>query len=91
MAGNNKTGALYPGGGRDVTIGDVQMTANAWHHLALVRSGNTMSFYLDGVRTGYDGNALFNGWTLPILDISTSLRILGQMAVSMAELAMFDS
>jgi hypothetical protein len=61
MAGNNKTGALYPGGGRDVTIGDVQMTANAWHHLALVRSGNTMSFYLDGVRTGYDNNSLFNG------------------------------
>ena len=61
MGGNNLTGALYPGGGRDVTIGDVQMTANAWHHLALVRSGNTMSFYLDGVRTGYDGNALFNG------------------------------
>jgi hypothetical protein len=60
MGGNNKTGALYPGGGRDASIGDVQMTANAWHHLALVRSGNTMSFYLDGVRTGYDGNASFN-------------------------------
>jgi hypothetical protein len=60
MGGNNKTGALYPGGGRDASIGDVQMTANAWHHLALVRSGNTMSFYLDGVRTGYDSNALFN-------------------------------
>lgn len=60
MGGNNLTGALYPGGGRDVTIGNVQMTANAWHHLALVRSGNTMSFYLDGVRTGYDSNALFN-------------------------------
>ena len=60
MAGNNKAGALYPGGGRDTSIGDVQMTANAWHHLALVRSGNTMSFYLDGVRTGYDSNALFN-------------------------------
>lgn len=60
MNSNNKTGALYPGGGRDVTIGDVQMTASAWHHLALVRSGNTMSFYLDGVRTGYDSNALFN-------------------------------
>jgi hypothetical protein len=60
MAGNNKAGALYPGGGRDASIGDVQMTANAWHHLALVRSGNTMSFYLDGVRTGYDSNALFN-------------------------------
>lgn len=61
MGGNNLTGALYPGGGRDVTIGNVQMTASAWHHLALVRSGNTMSFYLDGVRTGYDSNALFNG------------------------------
>jgi Concanavalin A-like lectin/glucanases superfamily len=61
MAGNNQAGALYPGGDRDATIGDVQMTANAWHHLALVRSGNTMSFYLDGVRTGYDPNALFNG------------------------------
>jgi len=60
MGGNNKTGALYPGGGRDASIGDVQMTANAWHHLALVRSGNTMSFYLDGARTGYDSNALFN-------------------------------
>jgi hypothetical protein len=60
MGGNNLTGALYPGGGRDVTIGNVQMTANAWHHLALVRSGNTMSFYLDGARTGYDSNALFN-------------------------------
>jgi hypothetical protein len=60
MGGNNLTGALYPGGGRDATIGNVQMTANAWHHLALVRSGNTMSFYLDGVRTGYDSNALFN-------------------------------
>ena len=60
MAGNNQAGALYPGGGRDASIGNVQMTANAWHHLALVRSGNTMSFYLDGVRTGYDSNALFN-------------------------------
>jgi len=60
MGENNKTGALYPGGGRDASIGDVQMTTNAWHHLALVRSGNTMSFYLDGVRTGYDSNALFN-------------------------------
>jgi hypothetical protein len=44
MGSNNLTGALYPGGGRDVTIGDVQMTANAWHHLALVRSGNTIVF-----------------------------------------------
>jgi hypothetical protein len=60
MGGNNLAGGLYPGDGRDASIGDTQMSLNAWHHLALVRSGNTMSFYLDGVRTGYDSNALFN-------------------------------
>jgi len=60
MGGNNLAGGLYPGGGRDTYIGSVQMTANAWHHLALVRSGTTMSFYLDGVRTGQDVSADFN-------------------------------
>jgi hypothetical protein len=60
MSGNGLAGALYPGGGRDSSIGTVQMTINTWHHLALVRSGNTMAFYLDGVQTGYDSNALFN-------------------------------
>ena len=60
MGGNGLAGALYPGGGRDSSIGTVQMSINTWHHLALVRSGNTMAFYLDGVQTGYDSNALFN-------------------------------
>jgi hypothetical protein len=60
MNGNGLAGALYPGGGRDSSIGTVQMSINSWHHLALVRSGNTMAFYLDGVQTGYDSNALFN-------------------------------
>ncbi len=39
---------------QDIAISKTNVTAAAWHHFAIVRSGNTMSLYVDGVLAGSD-------------------------------------
>ena len=54
LATNNSTGRLMTGiGATDYfdTTGPV-VSLNAWHHVALVRSGTTLSIYLDGIVGG---------------------------------------
>lgn len=41
---------------QDLTIDKTNVTANAWHHYAVVRDGTTLSLYLDGQFVG-SGNA----------------------------------
>jgi hypothetical protein len=38
-------------------IGGTQPSLNAWHHIAVVRSGTTLSMFIDGVRTGTTTNS----------------------------------
>ena len=35
-----------------ITEGSVSASINTWYHLALVRNGSTITFYVDGVQTG---------------------------------------
>ena len=58
-----------PDGNRHPLILDVPMTAEQWHHLAYVRSGNTYSLYQDGILMGCGCDSEpelpdFAGWTI---------------------------
>ena len=46
--------ANYNGTTKDVSITKTNVTTGAWHHFAIVRSGTTISLYLDAVFIGSD-------------------------------------
>ena len=43
---------LGNGGGWGINIGFTSPSLNAWHHMAVVRSGNVFTLYIDGVPAG---------------------------------------
>ena len=42
----------YYGSGNDILSASSTVSANTWHHLAVVRSGTTVTLYVDGVSKG---------------------------------------
>jgi hypothetical protein len=63
-SGNRLNFAYRLGGGYvDLNSDAVNLTANAWHHIAVVRAGSMMTFYFDGAPAGSSsiGAAVVNG------------------------------
>lgn len=53
-AANILTGRVYIGGVQKVINSTTTITTAGWHHAALVRTGNTLKLFLDGVQEGGD-------------------------------------
>lgn len=47
-------GAAYSGGATGQVTGTTVFTSTGWHHYALVRTGNTLKMFIDGVQEGGD-------------------------------------
>lgn len=84
----------YNGSVLDVDISKSNVSANVWHHFAIVRNGTTLSLYLDGSLVGSDSDFTFT------LDNSKPLHFGGVTTGStfwdrwwngsLADLAMFN-
>ncbi|MEX1114513.1 MAG: MBG domain-containing protein [Akkermansiaceae bacterium] len=61
----------YAGTTRDVLIAKSGIAAGAWHHFAVVRSGGTLSLYVNGVSAGSDSEFVFT------LDFTKPLKLGG--------------
>ncbi len=82
---------------QDVGITKANVAANVWHHFAIVRSGSTLSLYLDGTLAGSDSAFAFS------FDNSKTVRFGGVSALtssamwdrwlkgSLADLALFNT
>ena len=49
---NQLTGRVYSGGTQYAVTGSTGLSLNTWYHGALVRAGNNLNLYLDGVAEG---------------------------------------
>jgi Concanavalin A-like lectin/glucanases superfamily len=56
---NNITGAVHIGGVENGINSTTAFTTTGWHHVALVRTGNTLKLFIDGVQEG--GNTTISG------------------------------
>jgi len=59
---NYSDNKLYVGHGGDKISGTTTVTHDAWHHIALTRTGSTIRLWLDGTQEGstYSSSATFN-------------------------------
>lgn len=47
---------MTAGGSQDITLVGGEITDTNWHHVALIKVGNTYGVYLDGTQTSYDSD-----------------------------------
>ena len=73
---NSNNFAFYQSGGSHINTSGVTMTAGTWYHIAVVRSGTTITIYVDGVAKG-------SGASTTNLSPTTALEI-GQGVVTSA-------
>jgi len=82
---------------QDVGISKANVAANVWHHFAIVRSGGTLSLYVDGTLAGSDsafGFSFDNSKTVRFggVSLSTSSAMWDRWwKGSLADLAMFNT
>lgn len=77
----------------DVNISKSSVTTGAWHHFAIVRSGNTLSLYLDGTFVGSDtgfGFTFDNSKPVKFGGVTTSV-LDRWLNGSLADLAVFNA
>jgi hypothetical protein len=79
-AGNTISFDSFTSGTVGITLGTSNtLTANVWHHVAVVRSGSTASLYLDGTRVATQSGVTWNDTnTIPAgLEIGSQANIAG--------------
>ena len=78
----------------DITINKTSVTTAAWHHFAIVRSGTTISLYVDGTLAGSDSSFSLNfDPTVPVKwGGANSTTLLDRwLNGSLADLAIFNA
>ena len=73
---NSNNFAFYQSGGSHINTTNVTLTAGTWYHIAIVRSGTTLTIYVDGVAKG-------SGYSYTNLSPTADLEI-GQGVVTSA-------
>ena len=78
----------------DITIDKTSVSAAAWHHFAIVRSGTTISLYVDGTLAGSDSTFSLNfATTVPVKwgGANSTTFLERWFNGSLADLAIFDA
>ena len=68
---DDNTGGNYTGAASSATVND-----GAWHHIAYVRQGATITIYVDGVKQADDFGLNSNGYLLVDADDHTQHTVL---------------
>ncbi len=82
----------YNGSTKDVGLSKTNVTTGVWHHFAIVRSGTTLSLYVDGALAGSDtafGFTFTNSQPVKFGGVTTSV-LDRWLNGSLADLATFD-
>ena len=83
----------YNGSTQDVGISKTSVAAAAWHHFAIVRSGGTLSLYVNGALAGSDTDFAFsfnNSKPLKLGGVSSTSVLDRWLNGSLADLVLFD-